>query len=111
MSVNESSEESIAIPVEDLGTGLFNALGDVIGGLVGLHRIADAKAREGLAILKEKINKDKTSEEDAITEKLPIDPALRPSTQHSRFKVKDSIDEYLEQGEQPSGSEGSTTPV
>ncbi|MBF0133803.1 MAG: hypothetical protein HQL75_14610 [Magnetococcales bacterium] len=96
MSANESLEESVIVPVEDLGTGLFNVLGDVVGGLVNLHRVADGKAREGLAILKEKISKSSPVEEEAVTEELPIDPALRPSAHHARFKVKDSIDEYLE---------------
>lgn len=109
MSANESLEESVIVPVEDLGTGLFNVLGDVVGGLVNLHRVADGKAREGLAILKEKMSKGGSAEE-AVAEELPIDPALRPSAHHARFKVKDSIDEYLEPVESSSAGE-SATPV
>lgn len=75
--------DTVSIPVEDLGVGLFNILGDMIGGLIGLQLFAFAKAREGLATIKEKMGNSETSGGDD-SEPLPIDPALRPAAVHPR---------------------------
>lgn len=85
MILNESSQSSsvqlgdtIDIPIENMGMGVFNALGDVIGGLVALNRFAAAKAQQGVSLLKEKFAKSETLEEEVDTT-LPIDPVLRRS--------------------------------
>ncbi|MBF0415767.1 MAG: hypothetical protein HQL79_08380 [Magnetococcales bacterium] len=83
--MNESSQSSgtpmgdtIDIPVENMGVGVFNALGDMVGGLVELNRFACAKAHEGIALLKEKFAKSEEATEELDTT-LPIDPVLRHS--------------------------------
>ncbi|HIJ85726.1 MAG: hypothetical protein HW380_1028 [Magnetococcales bacterium] len=78
-------EDSIVIPVEDMGTGIFNILGDMIGGIVNLHRFATTKTNEGLAILKEKFGKEEESAEEEM-ESLPIDPVLRSAPHHGHHQ-------------------------
>ncbi|MBF0421656.1 MAG: hypothetical protein HQL73_01550 [Magnetococcales bacterium] len=94
MMVNEtvqtasSGEEIVEIRVENMGTGVFNILGDMIAGLVELNRFAVGRAREGVELIKEKLSKGDSSEEE-LSHELPLDPSLRPSATHIRRSLGD----------------------
>jgi hypothetical protein len=56
--------EVIHVPVEELGQGLFNALGDLVGGMVGLKNSTAASLKGGVEIIKERVSPSPTVSED-----------------------------------------------
>ncbi|MBF0348867.1 MAG: hypothetical protein HQL81_14465 [Magnetococcales bacterium] len=90
-SAIQPTEETIDIPVENMGTGIFNMLGDMIGGLVDLHQVAHAKLREGVAVLQDRL-KGKEAPDDDMIEPLPIDPTLKSMPHPARTPSEMPID-------------------
>jgi hypothetical protein len=63
-------EEAVHVPVEDLGIGIVNALGDMVGGMVGLQQSTRESLKRGVQIVKDKVSKSDDQEEaqDVVAE-------------------------------------------
>ncbi|MBF0447878.1 MAG: hypothetical protein HQL67_06725 [Magnetococcales bacterium] len=66
----EEEDGAIYVPIEELGTGLFNALGDMVGGAVALTNTTSHTLQKGAQTLKEKVaqlrNKKPTEQEGEL---------------------------------------------
>lgn len=63
----------VEVPVEDLGTGIFNILGEMVGGVVDLQRQATDKVRQGMGMFFKGDGSTHVEEEE-----LPLEPPPAP---------------------------------
>jgi hypothetical protein len=66
----EAYAEAIHVPVENLGQGIINALGDMVGGMVGLKGTAEESLKKSVDFVKEKISPSEKDEEALAAEAL-----------------------------------------
>ncbi len=77
---------AIEVPVENLGAGIVNALGDMVGGMIGLSNSAVGAVQSGVQTVKEKVadfgaDKDETSGDDETVSEIAIDQGADSSNQ------------------------------
>lgn len=53
---DELPSDAIYVPVEDLGKGLFNLLGDAVGGIVSFGQSTSVSLKEGMEKMKGKFS-------------------------------------------------------
>ncbi|MBF0453966.1 MAG: hypothetical protein HQL72_04000 [Magnetococcales bacterium] len=69
--------EGVEVPVEDLGAGIFRALGDVVGGVIGLSSATANSLKKGVDIVKKKVsNADNSGEEEHDGDTIILDAEL-----------------------------------
>jgi hypothetical protein len=73
----ETPPETIHVPVENLGAGLVNALGDMVGGMIGLKKSTTISVKKGVQAVKDQvaqsITKDEIPEEPVVDTEVVVD--------------------------------------
>jgi hypothetical protein len=56
-AIDDLTPAVVDVPVESLGAGIVNLLGDMVGGLVGLGRSTILSFQDGMEVVKRKVEK------------------------------------------------------
>ncbi|MBF0380763.1 MAG: hypothetical protein HQL69_07085 [Magnetococcales bacterium] len=100
--------EPIYVPVESLGSGVVNALADMVGGLVVLKGSAQTKIKEGVDIIKSQVTKSNLPNSVATDgvaveqeQAVSIEPehviAVEPVTQEQIAAMEQTEEQTIEQ--------------
>jgi hypothetical protein len=84
---DETVHEPIFVPVENLGAGVVNFLGEMVGGLIGLKAPVQESLEKGAQIIKDQVaglNAKKSTPHDEETIILDQEPMAEQSVQVAR---------------------------